>query len=178
MKKEFNITKILILIISLVFTTMASASDYSSVSQIINKFKKKIIQLNDLDEDVRLDLSEMKIRKPGIVIGDFDGNGEKDVALLIKSAESDQAYLQIYLCRNRCEVIVRENYDTYNGLLYMEQVTRGTIIRQTEALINNNVTKSIKLKNSAIRLVTYGKSAVVYYWDAKTKEFNRMTTAD
>lgn len=117
---------------------------------------------------------------PSLVNADFDGNDFLDFAVLLRKGKGKDriTILAIFLRANqqRFELAYYLSLGVYGGDVYITPVESGKIVRQTESA--NVPREKVKLKNTAIQLVYFEKSSVVYYWDDKVKKFESIWTSD
>jgi hypothetical protein len=154
-------------------SSFADAEDYKSVSEIINHYKNHMVNVQDLDEDTRQFFNESYPGKdPGIVRDDFNGDDKEDVAILTKGA------LLFFICKERCKEIRRENYGGFAGFQYITPIKKGELVEEFGGFDNEHPTPSVRLKNTAVHLMFYGKASIAYYWDSKISNFSEITTGD
>jgi hypothetical protein len=117
---------------------------------------------------------------PSFVRADFDGDGFLDLALLLRKARGKdrKTILTIFLHsnRNRFELAYYLSFGVYGGDVYIIPVESGKVVSQTESI--DVPREKVELRNTAIELVYFEKSSVVYYWDDRMKKFESIWTSD
>jgi hypothetical protein len=149
------------------------AEDFKSVSETIKHYKSQMVNLQDLDEDARQDFVESYPGKePGIVRADFNGDGKEDVAVLTKAA------LLFFICKEQCKEFQSQNYGGFAGFQYIIPIKKGVLVEEFGGFDSGQPTPPVRLKNTAVHLIFYGKASIAYYWDSKLKIFGNITTGD
>lgn len=116
---------------------------------------------------------------PYVVRCDFDGNGFLDLACLIKSGTGENSKINLtVLLQQPAGVFLPFNCleMEYRTDVFITSAASGTILKQAEAIDSSR--EDVPLNNPAIKLVYVGKSAVVYYWDARNEIFDFIWIAD
>lgn len=151
---------------------VAYAANNKAVSEIINHYKDQIVKVKDLDDDARQYFVESYPGKdPGIVRGDFNGDGREDVAILTKAA------LLFFICKEHCKEVKSQDYGGFAGFQYIIPINKGELVEEFGGF-DGKPTPSVRLKNTAVHLIFYGKASIAYYWDSKIKNFSDITTGD
>lgn len=156
--------------IELMVPLLVSGASFNSIENILNSYKKKLVVVEDLDQDAReFFINSEKGTNPGIVRADFNGDGIEDVAVLSK--EGLKLFLRIFLCDKKCNEVKYVEAGPFDGIQYITPVKKGEIKHSVDGT-------SVKLKNTAIRLVDYGKASAIYYWVKQTNDFTSIATGD
>ncbi len=149
------------------------ASDHKSVSETVSHYKDQIVTVKDLDEDARQFFNETyKGKEPGIIRADFNGDGKEDVAILTKAA------LLFFVCTERCKEIKSQDYGGFAGFQYIIPMQKGELVEEFGGFDNQSPTPSVRLKNTAVHLIFFGKASIAYYWNSKIRNFSDITTGD
>ncbi len=173
MKKPLFALFYCITLISFSSSSLSFAADYKSVSEIINHYKDQIVNVKDLDEDARQFFTESYPGKePGIVRADFNGDGKEDVAILTKTE------LLFFICKERCKEIKSASYGGFAGFQYIISIKKGELVEEFVGFNNEPPTPSVRLKNTAVHLIFYGKASIAFYWNSKINNFSDITTGD
>ena len=118
--------------------------------------------------------------KPTVIYDDFDDNGLKDYAVLaqiIKKQEKKNIFAILsQVNKNDYKPTFIVNIGTNMDLNYIISIKAGNIINQAECI--GKPMPSVKLKYSAIKLVYFEKSAVVYYWNDRECGFDSLWVSD
>jgi hypothetical protein len=126
-----------------------------------------------LDEDARQFFTESYPGKdPAVISADFNGDGKEDVAILTKSV------LLFFICKDRCKEIKSQDYGGFAGFQYIIPIKKGELVEEFGGFDNEPPTPSVRLKNTAVHLIFFGKASIAYYWDSKIKNFSDITTGD
>ncbi len=155
---------------------LSFADEVSPTGKVLREQSKHLVTIKDLDPEVRDHLvGRGEPILPGVAILDINGDGNNDIVLLIKNNDKT-VKIRFYLCdQYRCEpnisLVVGSVGDTY-----LKPVGEGSIIHRTPSLPGKS--KVVKLKNPAVSVVTFGKSAATYYWDDELGKIVSITTAD
>lgn len=117
---------------------------------------------------------------PYLIEGDFDGNDLTDVAVVLQKNENNikitSFAILLQTIRGCYKSVFIADVGTMLSDIYIIPVGAGEVVRQTESI--DVPMKQIKLKNKAVTLVYYGKSAVVYYWDESKQNIDSIWTSD
>jgi len=106
---------------------------------------------------------------PYIVKGDFNGDGENDVAALVKEIKGNDFQLAIVLRKvNKTE---KSEYFFWN-----EDIDMAALELYPNGEIMNLDTKPVKMRGDGITVEYYEKASFVVYWDGKG--FKRVYTSD
>jgi len=151
-------------------SSMVYGLELKNSDDVLANYKGKIVVLEDLDQDAKAFLiNAEESHNPGVVRADLNGDGVEDIALLYN--DGLKLMLQIYLCAKSCRVIETINVGSFYGIQYIVPVDKGKIIESVDR-------SRIKLDNTAISFVNYGKASAVYYWTKKLNGFASIATGD
>lgn len=157
----------------LLISSSSYAADYKSVSETLTHYNDQIITVKDLDEDARQFFTETyKGQDPGVIKADFNGDGKEDVAILTKGA------LLFFICKERCRQIKSQNYGGFAGFQYIIPIQKGELVEEFGGFDTQPPTPPVRLKNTAVHLIFFGKASIAYYWNFKIKNFSDITTGD
>ncbi len=163
----------LIVIINCSLLPRADGAVYQSVTEVINHFKDQTVTVGDLDGDAReYFITSERGKTPGIVRADFNGDGKEDVALLTYSA------LLFFICNDICKQIESEKYGGFGGFQYIAPVRKGAFVGEAEGFEHQPASPPVRLKNTAVRLIFYGKASIIYHWDSTLNSFRDTITGD
>lgn len=152
--------------------SVAYGEDYASVTDAIKHYQGQIVNLADLDtEEKEFFGGRHPGRSPGIVKGDFNGDGKMDVALLTKSA------LLFFICTDRCKLIKSVDYGHFSGWQVIIPIKKGELVEEFGGFDEPH-TPSVRLKNPGVHLLYLGKASIAFYWDKTLQNFNDITTGD
>jgi hypothetical protein len=140
-----------------------------------------VLAVHERDADAKeFILSHFPKRNPSIVRGDFDGDGNSDLAVLLKADNSGAARFVILLCSKdaHCKTTHEEDMTPYAGEVYIRPVPIGRRVSQTDAIDTKDYPSPIRLRSTAVEVSYFGKAKVVYYWNAKHKKIETIQTED
>ncbi|HUR67184.1 MAG TPA: hypothetical protein VMZ03_12615 [Chitinophagaceae bacterium] len=106
---------------------------------------------------------------PYIVKGDFNGDGENDVAALVK--ESNGEDLQLAIILRSINKTDKTSYHFWN-----EDIDMAALEAYPKGEIMNLDAKPVKMLGDGITVEYYEKASFVIYWDGKA--FKRVYTSD
>ena len=138
----------------------------------------KLIDIDDLDEQfVRPHYDGFGHDDPGKVIGDFNGDGLDDCAVLYVGEADDNSYALLSVTFNyderSVEKIFRLGYG--KGLIFISPVEAGTELSTPLSL---DTYEHVKLLYTGIRVTYSGKAEVVYYWSDERQAIWTIQTVD
>jgi hypothetical protein len=143
---------------------------------VIRKYSGSVVRESDLNDDVRAFLRRKPVTKtPGYLYTDINGDGKMDVALLVQDRRQRQVSLLVFICKDSCKLQKKELVGA-PGDIFLQLVERDTVIEETEALPGQP--KEVRLQAPGIKVLNFGKSEIVYFWDVTTGTVRSLTTAD
>ena len=117
--------------------------------------------------------------------GDFDGDGIKDVARIIRKKDSGQEFLYVWLSSQKMEPIILDEIGDLKALNNMSISigSRGTSIKTAcgrgyEELCEDKDPKEIIFANDFLWYNQCESAASIFYWDFHTKTFKRVWYSD
>lgn len=156
-------------------------SDMEESTKLINEHfpNYDLLDYQDLDFFGK-DCFEEYVNKysPGIVNRDFNGDGLRDFALLLKDikSNSDDVKFAIFLkqSKGRYQLTINSDLKHSKGIVFILPVEPGKVLKETEAVDTGKPRRKLKLKNAAIELWYCGKATVVFYWDHELDRFDSI----
>lgn len=165
--------KLIMLAISILGASLsgAAASAFSSPDAILDHYKSQLVTLKDLDTETKENfISYEKLKQPGIVMADFNGDGLKDIAILTTGG------LFFFLCDKQCREVKSMPYGGFTGIQYIVPIKKGEIVEQTDSVPSESKLARVQLKNTGVKLVHYGKGIIVYFWDEQKRDILNINT--
>jgi hypothetical protein len=162
-------------------STHTTFADESAADNILSQNNDEIIRLVDLDEYTREHfVKNLGRQNPGWVIADLDGDNSNDIALLKRDAAQNKLTLHIYICKLKCQEVGNMDLGHFNGDQFLTPVKPGQLIHWTEALPSpdNSQLSERRLNYFAVEYFVYGKASIVFFWDPKQKQINKVVTGD
>ena len=156
-------------------------ADKSATDDILSQNRDALIRLVDLDEYAReyfaISLGRMN---PGWVIADLDGDSTNDIALLKRDTAQNKLTLHIYICKQKCQEVGNVDLGQFNGDQFLAPVKPDQLIHWTEALPlpDRSQVSELKLNYFAVEYFVYGKASIVFFWDPKQKQVNKVVAGD
>ena len=89
-----------------------------------------------------------------------------------------KAVLLFFICKEQCKEIKSQDYGSFAGFQYIIPIKKGELVEEFGGFDNQPPTPSLRLKNTAVHLIFYGKASIAYYWDSKINNFSDITTGD
>jgi hypothetical protein len=140
-----------------------------------------VIQIADLDSYTKTSfISNYSLVCPGIVTGDFDGNGLYDIGLLTINSDKTNNMTLVILLQNHQQhfttAYTLQIDKAYYGNTFIIPCASGKTISQTKAIdsaINNTI-----LKYDSIELMYFEKASIVLYWDENRGYFASIQPSD
>jgi len=139
-----------------------------------------LLKLNDLYETTRAyyaDSSESL--NPGSIVGDFDGDGRDDCAMLLVAKDTNgDMLLSITISRKQQEdqVYLKSiGPYSYKGILFISPVILDIELLAVES---GRQIDSLKLAQNGIKLTYYGKAETQFFWSDKNQEIMLFPTGE
>ncbi len=166
--------------------TFSSVSGSNELRMIVQGYfpKERIVESNDIDSK-----SCQVASHPGWIEADFNGDGLRDYAVLLKGSVKQKkewhgrelqlmevklvAFVQ-EAARGRFRSIVLDSFEEYYPLGVDIDIQPKGWIREPPSIGH----KAVELKNPGILQYFCEKSASVFYWDKKTNKFKRLWVGD
>jgi hypothetical protein len=160
------------LLISSILSSVAHSADLKSITEVINQYKSQIVDLDKFDADAKeYFIKSYMGRSPGIVKGDFNGDGKTDVALLTRSA------LLFFICEEQCTLTKSIDYGSFAGYQFIVPIKKCKLIEEP-GIDEKALIFRLRLKNTAVHLIFYGKASIAYYWHSEINDFDKLVTGD
>lgn len=150
---------------------LAGGNDSSAMRDLLERYQGTVVEIADLDVEVQ------KFLSVGTVVADFDGDGYGDVALLSKDSTTRILKLDIFLCKDTCELSAQFDLGSFDGFQFIKVVKPGNLIQSAGGFSENHA-DARRLKHHAVAAISYGKSEVVFYYNEEARRFDSITTAD
>ena len=123
-----------------------------------------------------------KAESIGVVYGHFYSEKYVDAALF--SMQNGHFVFEIVRCNPVCAVDLSKDVTdgmegirvVAKGITYLTVIPAGQLVETTPAIEGED--KHVRLKHDAIQVATFGKAAVVWYWDEKMTRWDTVSTAD
>jgi hypothetical protein len=170
-----------LLLLPCLVVTQTTFADESATDNVLSKSRDDLISLVDLDEYAReYFVKNLGRKNPGWVIADLDGDSSNDIALLKRDTAKNKLTLHIYICRQQCQEVSNVDLGQFNGDQFLAPVKPGQLIHWTEALPlpDSSQLSEIRLNHFAVEYFIYGKASIVFFWDPKRKQVNKIVTGD
>lgn len=152
----------------------------SGVESVLNRFPGyHLLTLEERDPDARAFIQKhFPKANTSLVHADFDGDGQLDYALLLRSDKSEAAKLVVLLCSEdtHCRNVFELDISGYSGSAYLQRVAKSSRVSQTKSI--DTKTAPVNLEFNGIRVTYFGKGEVVLYWDKKLKKIEEVQTED
>jgi hypothetical protein len=140
----------------------------------------EIVRLNNLQKDLQdYFVKSYPGAHPGMVEGDFDGDGTKDYALLLRTKRQKKLFERLVVFKSPKNrgfdiVFLTKDQEALEGVesSFIRLVPKGSIVQDIE----HDDKKAKKLIHPGIEFHKFESAAAIYYW-GKGK-FNRIQTAD
>jgi hypothetical protein len=169
-KYDIKLTVLAIIILGASLSSV-HASDFPSIDAVLKHYNNQLVTLSDLDPDARENfINHEKAKQPGVVKADFNGGGSKDIAILTKGG------LFFFLCEKQCREVKSIPYGGFTGIQYIVPVKKGEIVEQTDSVPTESKPAKVRLKNTGVKLVHYGKGIIVYFWDEQKHDILNINT--
>ena len=138
-----------------------------------------LLSLSDLDSWAAQNfIEDFPKEKPGLVKGDFDGDGHTDYAILLRSNFATSTRLVVLRYSEAQNYTISYEIEDVYTMSYITVVKTGSCIEETDATDVVNPLSPMILKYPGIRLTHSGKSERVIFWDERTNKFEEIWTAD
>lgn len=161
---------------------MSQVGKNSDLDGILGRFPGyHLLTLQELDSAARdFFLRHFPRQNPSVVRGDFDGDGNPDYALLLKSNKSPAAKLVVLFCSGpaQCKSVYDLDLTAYSESVYLRLVKVGSRVSQTYAIPTNDRALSKNLTSLGIEVTYFEKAKVVLSWDPKRKKMDEIQTED
>jgi hypothetical protein len=123
-----------------------------------------------------------KAESIGVVYGHFQSQKGTDAALL--SQQNGHLVFEIVHCAESCAVESRRDLNdgaegirfASDQITYLTLVPKGRTAGTSRAVEDEH--KSVRLVHDAVQLVTFEKTAVVWYWNTESRQWDSVSTAD
>ena len=150
------------------------------LTKIVGQFPRDhLLRLSDLDSAAaEYFIRDFPKEKPGLVKGDFDGDGHSDYAILLRSNSGTSTKLVVFRYSETQNYTIGYELEDVYSMSYITVVKVGSCIEETDAIDNVNPLSPTILKYLGINLTHFGKSARVIFWDERTNKFEEIWTSD
>lgn len=188
--KRLSKISIVIVFLNLSFLSLVTAQEGSVVQNrsknikntiilppdnVLSAIKKicpncKVVTVNELADEAREEFLEIHPNaNPGWIIGDFNGDGLNDYAVLLYEKKKDKIYqkLLVLLAINENTFTRKTIVKEYEGdfYWYIGVMPAGKVIRHTMAFApDKNTPNEVVLKYTAIEYYKAGSSMSVFYF--------------
>jgi hypothetical protein len=162
-------------------STHRAFAEESATGNILSQNHDDTIRLVNLDEYTRdYFVKSLGRKNPGWVIADLDGDSSNDIALLKRDVAQNTLTLHIYICKPKCQEVGNVALGHFNGDQFLAPVKPGQLIHWTEALPlpHSSQVSELRLNHFAVEYVVFGKASIVFFWDPKQKQINKVATGD
>jgi len=148
--------------------------------EFVNEYPEyHLLSINELSKETKDHFKNISPNnEPGIIKLDFDGDGNKDYAILLRKNDSMSTIFVVLLCDkvSSCKNYYELNVSNYHDIVYLSLAKAGVFISQAEALDTHS--SAVKLKHDGVKLTYFGKAEIVLYWNEKLKIIESIQTAD
>jgi len=170
------------LIITFIFMLLSCNSKHVNIDNLLTGQYPDyhILGINELDSTaLNYFLKKYHGQEPGILKEDFDNNGHKDIAAILKADNTNTVKFVVFLCLSdtKCVVSYELDISNYYDMVYITIVKKDTIISQVES-VDRKIRLQPKITNPGIKLTYFGKGAIVIYWDSKLKKMVSIQISD
>jgi hypothetical protein len=145
-------------------TTTEGQQKSAVPSGVLRKFPGyHLLTLKERDPDTKaFFFGHFPKSNPSVVQGDFDGDGQQDYALLLKSDKSPMTKLAVLLCSDdeHCQNVYELDVTMYSDLTFIRPAT----LARSELAV--------------IQLTYFEKGKILLSWNAKAKKMQEVQTAD
>ena len=173
---------ILLVSITLVYCLPEAQGQSSDIDRILSHFSGyHVLTLRERDTETRAFIvRHFPKNNPSIVHADFDGDGQQDYAILLKSNKSGTTKLVFLLCSagNHCKSLLTVDVTSDFPDIWIRPVPIGSRISQTDAIDTPTPAPPVILRSTGIEVTYFGKAKVVYYWNRKHKRIETVQTED
>ena len=139
-----------------------------------------LLRMSERDPDTRAFLlKHFKGSDPSIIRADFDGNGQPDYAMLLKSDASAAAKLVVLLCDapGRCRRVYESDITGYSDEAYLSGLPIGSRVAVAGSA-EGEQPPPVKLATVGIQVTYFEKGAGALYWDKKLKKIVEVGTGE
>jgi hypothetical protein len=138
----------------------------------------ELLKLDDLDQFERAYYKDTwEDNSPGSVIGDFNGDGIDDCAIIFME-EADEHHVLLSITLNGAsgmQEVLFTSLGPHRGGVFISPVKAGEELSSTPAAPDYEF---VKLEHAGIRATYLGKGEVVYFWSNEHQEVKTIATAD
>jgi hypothetical protein len=115
---------------------------------------------------------------PSVVRADFDGDGNSDLALLLRDDKSPATKLVVLLCskEQKCQIVYEKDETALGDIVYLLRAKSGVGASESEA--TDAQEPSVRLQSPGIQVAYFEKAAVVLFWNKKLKKIEEVETED
>lgn len=174
--------RILLVSIILVYCLPEAHGQSSQIDGILSHFSGyHVLTLRERDPETRAFIvRHFPKDNPSIVHADFDGDGQQDCAILLKSNKSGTTKLVFLLCPagNHCKSFYTVDVTSDFADIYIRPVPIGSRVSQTDAIDTLNPPAPLRLRAIGIQVTYFEKAKVIYYWNRKRKRIETIQTED
>jgi len=182
MSGVFNLGLVITFLSFSVCGAISQVGKNSDLDSILGRFPGYHLQaVQELDSAARdFFLRHFPRQDPGIVRGDFNGDGNPDYALLLKGNKSTAQKLVVFLCSGvgQCKSVYDLDVTAYSDSVYLRPVKVGSRVSQTDAIPRNDRALTKKPMALGIEITYFEKAKVVLSWNPKLKKLDEMQTED
>jgi hypothetical protein len=82
------------------------------------------------------------------------------------------------MCKKRCTELKSIYTGVIDGTQFVIPVKKGKLIKETESIPNELEPSPVRLRNTAVRVVYFGKAHITFFWDTKMRDIVSITTGD
>jgi hypothetical protein len=140
-----------------------------------------LLRLTERDADTRAFLVQhFKTSDASVVHADFNGDGNLDYAMLLKSDTSAAAKVVVLLCdaQSKCRGVFEQDITGYSEGAYLSRLPVGSRVAEVGSAEGEKESHPVKLTNTGIQVTYFEKGAVALYWDKKLKKIVGVGTAE
>jgi hypothetical protein len=160
----------------------AGVDQKNDVDNILSSFPGyHLLTLNERDPSTGAFISQHFPKlNPSVVHADFDGDGRRDYAVLVRNEKLRVTKLFILLCSEdgHCRTVYELDVSAYSDMVYLQPAAVGSVASQTDAVDSTDHSSPVRLKSTGIQLTYFEKGTVVLNWNKKLKKIIEVQTAD
>jgi hypothetical protein len=139
-----------------------------------------ILRLTERDADTRAFLVQhFKTSDASVVHADFNGDGNLDYAMLLKSDTSPAAKLVVLLCdgQHKCRSVYEQDITGYSNEAYLSPLPIGSRVAVAGS-VEGEQPPPVKLTAVGIQVTYFEKGQGALYWDKKLKKIVEVGTGE
>ena len=160
---------------------LSGAAHALDVQDWIAANRPTVLTWKDFDRQL-VETMKPRVESIGVIYGNFYSKDTTDAAIL--SEQDGDLIFEIITCGSVCRSVFHKDLSSgtkgirfvAKGLTYLTLIPKGALVESSPAVESED--KHVRLKRDAVQLATFGKAAMVWYWDDDLKTWETVSTSD